>query len=439
MMPPVFYRALRALIRFALHLYYRIDPPPRGALDPAGPVLFVANHPNGLIDPGMIFVLTRRQMTFLAKAPLFSIPVLGALIRALGCLPVYRRQEAAPGEMGRNDATLDAAAEALIQGRAITLFPEGKSHTEPQLAQLRTGAARIALRAARAGAPVRLVPVGLTYADRQTFRSAVRVEVGPLIDATRFKDQDDQEGTRALTEAIAAALRQVTINLERWEDLPLIETAEALYALRAGGDPAGSPERLRAFSHGLKLLRAEQPERLHSLRTQLTAHRRRLKLLNARPGELGTVYQPAAVTRFVLKNLAELALGLPLFALGTILFGPLYAISRAAVRLARVEEDVVATVHLLALLVFGPLWLVLLVALATSMIGAWAGVLLAVGGLPLALFTRLFYERRRTAIDDTRLFFALRSDLKMRLISDGQALAAEVERVAEELKPRVTG
>ena len=71
-----------------------------------------------------------------------------------------------------------------MSGGAITIFPEGKSHSEPQLAALKTGAARIALKALAGGADVTVVPVGLTYARKHRFRSEVCIEVGAPIRCT---------------------------------------------------------------------------------------------------------------------------------------------------------------------------------------------------------------------------------------------------------------
>jgi 1-acyl-sn-glycerol-3-phosphate acyltransferase len=88
--------------------------------------------------------------------------------------------------MSRNEGTLEAAKGALVKGRAITIFPEGKSHSEPALAELKTGAARIALGAAKEGAAVRIVPVGLTYEDKHLFRSEVLIEVGTPIEVKDF-------------------------------------------------------------------------------------------------------------------------------------------------------------------------------------------------------------------------------------------------------------
>ena len=433
----MFYRLLRAVVRVALRLFYRVRVT-GAALDLDGPVIFVGNHPNGLIDPSLVFVLTPRQVTFLAKAPLFKVPVIAQLIQGMGALPVYRKQDD-PTLMGKNEGTLDTCVEALAAGRAITIFPEGRSHSEPQLAELKTGCARIALRAARRGAPVRIIPIGLTYAQKHRFRSEVLLDVGPALEVAPFaKDDDDHAAARALTERIADALRAVTLNLERWEDLPLIQTAEELYALRHS-EAAKDPARIRAFSRGVEILRAEQPDRFQLLRREAMSFRRRLDLVRADPSDLQVVYRRGPVYWFALRNLAALLLGLPLFLLGMALYAIPFEIPRLVVRLSRVPHDLKATVKVLTLLVLAPLWAALMTAVAWKVGGATSGLATAALCLPLALFTRYFYERRRSALRDALTFLVLirRSSLRARLLVEGERLASEIEQLADELRPRV--
>ncbi|MBS1151040.1 MAG: 1-acyl-sn-glycerol-3-phosphate acyltransferase [Myxococcaceae bacterium] len=436
-----FYRAFRAVVALLLKLFYRLEPvrDPHGGLTLPGPVIFVGNHPNGLVDPGMVFAFTRRHVTFLSKAPLFKIPVLGWMLRAMQALPVFRRQDNA-GDMAKNDSTLNASVEALTKGRAIMIFPEGKSHSEPQLAELKTGCARIALEALRQGAPVKIVPVGLNYLQKDLFRSRGRADVGAILDPAPFvpkEGEDPREAARRLTEAIADALRAVTLNLEQWEDLPLVQTAEALYALKVG-DPEQDTERLRAFARGMQLLRAEQPERFERIKGEVLSFQHRLCLVDARARELTYAYRPATVGAFVLRNLLWL-LGLPLVLLGIGLFAIPYAIPIAMVRLTRPEVDTEATVKVLTLLVLAPLWWALLTVGAWLGFGWGAGLAALLGTLPLALFTRVFLERRASALRDARVFLVLgsRRRLKERLVAEGEALAAQIETVAEELRPRV--
>ncbi|MDQ3556229.1 MAG: 1-acyl-sn-glycerol-3-phosphate acyltransferase, partial [Gemmatimonadota bacterium] len=139
---PVFGHLASLAARTFYHLRISGEPPPS-----AGPVLLVANHPNSLLDPALVAAAARRPVRFLAKAPLFSDPRVGWLVRGSGAVPVYRRADD-PSAMGRNDDTFRAVWEALALGDAVGIFPEGTSHSAPGLVTLKTGAARIALGAA---------------------------------------------------------------------------------------------------------------------------------------------------------------------------------------------------------------------------------------------------------------------------------------------------
>ncbi len=354
----MFYRAFRLVVSLLLRNFFRLEPvvDPARALSAEGPVIFVGNHPNGLVDPGLLFVLVDRHVTFLAKAPLFRLPVLGWILKGLDALPVFRKQDGG-GDTSKNDSTLTASVDALVRGRAITLFPEGKSHSEPQLADLKTGCARIALDAVAKGAKVRIVPIGITYREKNRFKSLVHVEVGATLEVTSFskgQGSADADAVRGLTDAIAAGLSSITLNLEQWEDLPLVETAEALYALDKG-DRAGDIERQKAFARGLSLLRAEQPERFDALKAEVTSFRRRLDLVQVRPEELTFLYRPATVARFVFRNLVWL-FGLPLFLAGMVVFFVPYWIPISLVVATKPEKDTESTVKVLTLLLLAPFW-----------------------------------------------------------------------------------
>jgi glycerol-3-phosphate O-acyltransferase / dihydroxyacetone phosphate acyltransferase len=430
----LFYSFVRAIVAFALRLFYRVRLGARSE-EIDGPVIYAGNHPNALIDPALIFIITRRHVTFLAKAPLFAVPVLGWLLKALAALPVYRKQDD-PSLMKRNEASLESAGDALVSGRAITLFPEGRSHSEPQLAELKTGVARIAIAARRRGAEVKIVPVGLTYAEKNRFRSEVLIEIGEPIDVPAG---EGPEAVQALTGRIASGLRRVTLNLEQWEDLPLIGTAETLYALHAG-EGARDPERTRAFAEGVRLLRAEQPERFEGIRKELMSFRRALEMASIRPGDLALTYRPLAVFSFVLRNLIILAVGLPLAAVGLTLFALPFHVPRWIASALKPELDIVGTVKFLATLVIAPLWLALLAAVVWTVLGFPWAVAALLGSIPLALLTRYFLEHWRRVARDVRTFFVLssRQELKARLLREGEALAAEIESIAAELRPRIS-
>jgi glycerol-3-phosphate O-acyltransferase / dihydroxyacetone phosphate acyltransferase len=437
----VFYRLVRAVISFALRLFYVLQIG-RKTENLDGPILYVGNHPNSLLDPALVFVATERQVTFLAKEPLFRMPLFGLMLRGLGALPVYRKQDH-PGQMAKNEGTLDAAASALIAAKAITIFPEGKSHSDPQLSEIKTGCARIALKAARGGSPVRIVPIGLTYAQKHRFRSKVQIEVGtpiPVVVPEGLCGEPEVEWVRALTDQVADGMKAVTLNLEQWEDLKLIETAEQLYSLRVG-EKTRDPERLRRFAKGVELLRRERPEHFERLRDDVMSFRQRLEMVNADPKDLSMQYRRPEVARFAVRNLSALLFGFPLFALGCVLFAVPFLTVRYAARMLPLPKDRIATFKFISALVLTPIWQALLAFLGWRAWGPVGAAIAIIGGLPLAFFTRYFLERRRAAIADVITFFVLgsRSRLKARLLVEGEALAAEIEKMVTELRPRVVG
>lgn len=117
----------------------------RGAehLPPAGTgAVVVSNHISHLdfMTFGHFVYDNGRAPRFLAKESVFRIPVVGRIIRACGQIPVFRESE---------DATLAyrAALDAIKDGEAVVIYPEGTITRDPDLWPMvgKTGAARIAL------------------------------------------------------------------------------------------------------------------------------------------------------------------------------------------------------------------------------------------------------------------------------------------------------
>jgi hypothetical protein len=91
----------------------------------------------------------------------------------------------------------------------ILLFPEGKSHSEPALAPLKTGVSRIALEArdARGIHGLQIVPLGLSFEDKGKPGTAVLAEVGEPI----AMDELGAISVDALTQQVAERLAAVSL------------------------------------------------------------------------------------------------------------------------------------------------------------------------------------------------------------------------------------
>src|SRR5438105_8132671 len=114
-------RVVTVLLRLLLNTFFKqIDIVDAERVPNDAPVIFAVNHPNGLIDPLFLLVFAPRPVSFLAKAPIFRMPVIGWFARALDSIPVYRRQDNMPTESNR--ATFAAARGLLARGGAIAIF-----------------------------------------------------------------------------------------------------------------------------------------------------------------------------------------------------------------------------------------------------------------------------------------------------------------------------
>src|SRR5947209_18917368 len=116
---------VRAVFGLVLRVFFRRIEVSGSAHVPArGPVMFVLNHPNGLVDPAFLLCFAPRRVSFLAKSPLFRMPVIGSLVRALDSIPVYRRQDEG-ADTSRNRETFGRSAALLRRGGTLAICPEG--------------------------------------------------------------------------------------------------------------------------------------------------------------------------------------------------------------------------------------------------------------------------------------------------------------------------
>lgn len=404
--------ALSRLCRLVARTFYRLTlAGPR--VPAAGPVLLVANHPNGLLDPVLVAGAARRPVRFLAKAPLFQDLRLGWLMRAVGAIPVYRRQDD-PADSGRNVESFRAAWDALAADAAVALFPEGISHDAPALAQLRTGAARIALGAAPlVGGAFPLLPVGIVLRDKETFRSEALVLAGEPVawDDLAPRGADDAAAVRELTARLDASLRTVTMNVASWEDAPLVETAEAVW--RAEHGAADAPEerldRLRVASEILAELRSRERSGWAPLVRAVRHHHRVLRSLGLEPAFLRADLGRLAAARWRIRRLPLLALpALVVAGIGTLVWWTPYRLTGIIAETMRPDRATRATYKLFTGVVLFALWLA---AVATAVGTLWhpiAGAAVLVLLPLLGLATLTLSEQWRDAWLDLRRWWLLR-------------------------------
>ena len=404
---PVFSRVSSAAVR----IFYRLTVA-GGSVPAEGPVLLVANHPNSLVDPALVVAVARRPVRFLAAAPVFDDPNVGWLVKAAGSIPVYRRHED-PTVMGRNRQMFEAVFEELEKGAAVGIFPEGVSHSEPSLVDLKTGAARIALgtHEYRGITPV-IVPVGMVPTEKGRYRSEMLVVIGDPIEWSDLTalGAEDRDAVRELTDRIAMGLRRVTLNVEQREDRSLVEAAEAIWAERQGAvrDPAERVARLGITTKILADIREHSEPGDRELIRSLRRHLARLAVLRMLPRDLRVNVGFGASVRWAMRR-AVLLPSVVVALAGYVLFrAPNVATALATTAMAP-PEDRLSTYKVLVGFIIHAIWTILLALIVGFVVGPLVG-LAALAGIPVFGVAGLrMRESWRGAGRDLRRFYALKA------------------------------
>ena len=208
------------------------------------PVLIVANHSNGFVDPVVVAGVLRRLPRFLAKAALWKVIGARPLLALAGVLPVYRTADG--DRASDNISVFDACHHELAQGAVVAIFPEGTTGDRAGLDRVKSGAARIALGALPTAPGLVIVPIGMAFESKIETRSRAVVMFGEPIDVAAFAGTgrlgDDGEPDRADAAALTA---QITRSLEavspRFADLDEREILRAA-AREERSDATGSVE-----------------------------------------------------------------------------------------------------------------------------------------------------------------------------------------------------
>ena len=357
--------ALVATFRSLIRLYFRRiervgEPPSR---DTHGRV-FVSNHHNALIDPILVLTDAACEISPIAKSTLWDIPGLSWLLDRAGAVPIVRRKDSPDKDTSSNDAMFAKIASHLADGGNILIFPEGTSHSEPHLAPLRTGAARMLIAAGGAArTPPTFQAVALEFDEKDQFRSRCLVLWGPVRHLAEVAG-NGEDRVKAITAQMKADLEELLVEGDTHEDRRLIARVAEMLAHDSGDVTLSERSDLGSkIELAGKTLREADAALVETIRARVDAYYAELDRLGRRDAEPARVRivsddegeQPLSA------RLRRLALA-PLAVSGIALYALPYFIPRMVAR--RADEDAVSTVKLATALVVYPLWMSGLVGLS---------------------------------------------------------------------------
>jgi 1-acyl-sn-glycerol-3-phosphate acyltransferase len=436
-------RLIVSLVRLALRIYFqRIEVTGLEHVPLDTPVIFVLNHPNALVDPVFLLCLAPRRVSFLAKAPLFRMPVIGYLVKALDSLPVYRRQDEGH-DVTKNEETFVAARKLLARGGTIGICPEGMSHDEPGLRPIKTGAARIALAAISTGEVrnLQIVPAGLYYTSKTRFRSSALLYFGAPLTVTPVQLEPDgsppRDAVRQLSKQIEDALRAVILDARHEEALQTIARAERIFSAEArNGDSLKDELRLQQrFVKAYAILQGHQPDRLRRLEQRMIRFEEELHQAGVDAEELAPPSSTWNVLKSIIKRSLLFLLMLGPAAIGTVTHYPAYRLGGyLATKFSREAEDVVSTVKIISAMLLFPLtWVIL--AVAGYLEFGWSVAALVLLAVPASGYVAIiFFEELDKSIAGIRVltFFLVRRRFFVRLLAERKAIRNEIVSLGKE-------
>jgi len=414
--------ALVGLFRQIIRLYFREiervgDAPDR---DTRGRV-FVSNHHNALIDPILVLTDAACEISPIAKSTLWNIPGLRWLLDRAGAVPIVRRKDTPDKDASANEAMFDKIASHIAAGGNILIFPEGTSHSQPQLAPLRTGAARmIAAAARRGGQTPTFQAVALEFDARDDFRSRCLVLWGPVREMPRVTDGDGEQLVREITARMDEDLRELLVEGDTHEQRRLVARVAEMLANDSGdASLAGWNSLGRQVELAGTTLRTADPTLVAEVTACVDRYYAELARLGLGDAQLAAAR--AAIAKPSSRWLGRAMLA-PLAIPGIALYAIPYFIPRLVARGA--DPDEVSSRKLGAALLVYPLWAAGLVTLsfvlippplsfaaafvalaspfaALEWLDAWCGRAPTAGSDELAALARLRIAAR-TAIDEAR-------------------------------------
>lgn len=156
---------LRFFVLIAYKIFYNLKYEGLENIPKDGGHIFASNHRSNA-DPVLLTIRARVPFAYMAKKEMFEKNFFVSwLITALGAYPVERGK----GDTG----ALDEGIRRIKSGRNFMIFPEGTRSHDGKVGRGKSG---IALIAAKAGADI--IPVGIIFEGKLTFRKKVIVRFG---------------------------------------------------------------------------------------------------------------------------------------------------------------------------------------------------------------------------------------------------------------------
>ena len=382
----LFLKAFRAYLQFVNSgMYFRKEHVLGLENVPANgtPVVVVSNHQNCLNDPLCVCLqLTDRRMNFLARANVFNNPIFNKALRAMGLLPAYRMSHEGLKAVNKNQETIDAAGEALMDGETVMLYPEADHQDKRWLGRFKLGYLRIAFGAAEKMGfkqDIMILPSCNHYSNYFHARIDMLIRFGKPISLKPYYERYQaapRETMMEINKVVRAEIQNMMLHvedLEHYDQIDFIRESSygRAFARRNGFKVNYLPSRLlsdQKLVGALQKATQEDPEYMEQVYKDVAEYSDGLKKLNIRDWLF--VKNPG-IESPVIRGLALLIL-LPLFIVSIIPTALLFIIPEIFLKKLIKDQMFVSSFNVaVSALVSVPLCLFIPVILLWIFAGFW--------------------------------------------------------------------
>jgi len=185
-----------------------------------GAILFMANQPNGLIDPLIITTNNPRTNYSLTRAASFKKPLVRWFLNSLNLIPIYRIRDGV-NQLNKNKEVFERCFNLLDNQKALMIFPEGSHDKRRTVRSLSKGFSRIVFGAIERNPKlqIQIIPVGITYQDSSSYPFKVSLNYGtPILANDFYKSNLNHSDIKEIKDVISDQLKTLSVHIPLTEE-----------------------------------------------------------------------------------------------------------------------------------------------------------------------------------------------------------------------------